>query len=415
MKKIALIIALFFLLFPSNINAEPSSFWIDCGNAQVDENVVCGKANTQCLLGCSLVASVARNDCLGACGDTSTACMQKASANYKICIEKGKQTATPPSISTKPERVDCWRKHMQITGCLPKFAECLGACPKKTGDPAAQICATACGKESSDCTDRALANYRACENTNKQGQAASETKKLELTSGTLEQNLENIAKTQKTIDECPPPRVPSESACVSDALSKFGLPDYLKDVVIETDFTDVIVLDSSKMQVISLPDGIKSAPDYMRNTISSNFDYLKEEFAIDESQLPIINLLPVNVPEERMPEQSYSIVESEGLSSVAVVPSKTELNRSGYYGSWQPLVVLDKDANSIVSVGGPAVSNATKMALDSNAKVTLLDRDNKSVMEISKGAKVVVAGMAADDTIEAAQDFISKLKNLDDK
>ena len=227
--------------------------------------------------------------------------------------------------------------------------------------------------------------------------------------------LLQLEKTQKIIDQCPPPRVPSESTCVSDALSGFELPTYLKDVTIEPDFTNVIVLDSSKMQVISFPDGIKSVPDYMVNTISANLDHLKDEITMDTSQnFPSLNLAPAYQTKVRIPDQSYSIVESSGLSSVTTL-SKAEPNRLGYSGHWESLVSLDKDIDNATVVGGPAILNATKMVLDSNAKLTLLDNSNQSVMEVSNGAKIVVAGWADADTVEATMDFVSQLKNLDDE
>lgn len=50
---------------------------------------------------------------------------------------------------------------MQITGCLPKFSECMSQCPQDAS-PAQRACEAACHKVSSDCSDAALANYRAC-------------------------------------------------------------------------------------------------------------------------------------------------------------------------------------------------------------------------------------------------------------
>lgn len=212
---------------------------------------------------------------------------------------------------------------------------------------------------------------------------------------------------QKKIDKCPPPRVPSESGCVRDALSQFDLPGYLIDVVIEPDFTNTIVLDESKVQIVSFPEGTKEAPDYMLNTISANSDYLKEEIIVDKSQLPIINLSPAYPAKVHMPDQSFSIVKSDGLSSV-LVPDVTKpvLNYPGNWESVSNLVSLDNDEISRNVINIPT---ATKLLLDSNAKVTLLDRGNQNVMEISKGAAVLVAGWAANDTLEAARDFVSQL------
>lgn len=343
---------------------------------------------------------------------------------YRTCVEKpGSQfedssTYTIASVvsksPTQPSSDDCWRKHMQITGCLPKFAECINKCPKRTGDPAAQACANACSKVSDECSDAALANYRACEAAKKTQEQKPQDNQISFLEE-LEQVLGQVEKTQMVIDQCSPPRVPSEGTCVSNALLQFELPTYLKDVTIEPDFTNTIVLDKSKeIQIVSFPEGIKEVSDYMRNTMSTNLDYLKEEIMVDKSQLPIINLSPAYPTKVHIPEQSYSIVKSDGLSSV-ITPSKIESDRFGYYGSWQSLVALDKDVDNAVVVGGPAVFNATKIVLDSNAKLTLRDNSNQSVMEVSNGAKIYVAGTAADDTIEAAMDFISQLKNLDDE
>lgn len=82
------------------------------------------------------------------------------------------------------------------------------------------------------------------------------------------------------------------------------------------------------------------------------------------------------------------------------------------YGSYAPLVKLDKDAvgtEAIVTVGGPAVNTVTKEVL-SGADFTAAAVNGKVVKEVVAGKKIVVAGVTADDTLAAAADFITQLK-----
>lgn len=81
------------------------------------------------------------------------------------------------------------------------------------------------------------------------------------------------------------------------------------------------------------------------------------------------------------------------------------------YGSYAPLVVLDKDAigtEALITVGGPVVNTVTAEVL-SGADFTAAAVDNKVVKEVVAGKKIVVAGVNAEDTVAAAADFIAAL------
>lgn len=221
----------------------------------------------------------------------------------------------------------------------------------------------------------------------------------------------DIEKVQRKIDQCPPPHVPSDSECVSGALSQFELPTYLKDIAIEPGFTNKIVFDESKVQIISFPEGMKEASDYPMNSISTNFTKFSEDFEIvvnNSGKLPILNLSPKYHTEVGPQIQPYFVADSSGESSM--LTSSASKPGSNYSWDWKSLVTLDADVNS-----NSAISKTIGLVLDSNALVTLVNSNNQSVMEISNGARIVVAGFAADDTLEAAEEFISQLKNLDNE
>jgi hypothetical protein len=81
------------------------------------------------------------------------------------------------------------------------------------------------------------------------------------------------------------------------------------------------------------------------------------------------------------------------------------------FSKYTPLVMLDKDAvgvSTVVSVGGDAVNTVTKSILSG----TTVDWETnpKMVKEVVKGSKIVVAGKTGDDTMGAAEDFISQLQ-----
>ncbi len=101
--------------------------------------------------------------------------------------------------------------------------------------------------------------------------------------------------------------------------------------------------------------------------------------------------------------QSAVIMPNNAASVEAVMPMA--------YSSYAPLVLLDRDAlgtDAVVTVGGPAVNRVTTDVLagsdvDFNA-------ETKVVKEVVSGKKIVVAGLSADDTMAAAQDFIAQLR-----
>lgn len=212
--------------------------------------------------------------------------------------------------------------------------------------------------------------------------------------------LLGIEKTQKIIDACPAPRVPSENMCVDGALLQFELPGYLPEAAIEPDFTDAIILDEREAQIISFPEGTKEVPWYLLNTISTNLTDFSKDFALAADAPESFGLLSFSQDSDR----TYSIVDKNGLTDV-FMPISDQPNSL----KWQNLVTLDRDFNS------SAVEGTEKLVLDSDASLTLFNRYDKSVMEVTSGARMVVAGMTADDTIEAAMDFVSQLKSLDNQ
>ncbi|MDD5339888.1 MAG: hypothetical protein PHV13_01420, partial [Candidatus ainarchaeum sp.] len=83
------------------------------------------------------------------------------------------------------------------------------------------------------------------------------------------------------------------------------------------------------------------------------------------------------------------------------------------YSSYGNLVILDQDAvgvNTLVSVGGDAVNTVTAGLLQGSAVDWSAER--KVVREVVQGSKIVVAGKAKEDTLEAAQDFVAQLKKV---
>jgi hypothetical protein len=83
------------------------------------------------------------------------------------------------------------------------------------------------------------------------------------------------------------------------------------------------------------------------------------------------------------------------------------------FGSYGNLVILDEDAvgvNTLVSVGGDRVNTVTANLL-AEAPVDWTT-ETKVVREVVEGSKIVVAGKEADDTLEAAQDFVAQLQKV---
>jgi len=82
------------------------------------------------------------------------------------------------------------------------------------------------------------------------------------------------------------------------------------------------------------------------------------------------------------------------------------------YDKFGTLVILDNeavDSDVLVSVGGPVVNTVTAGLLE-DAGETLSAENPKIVKEVVAGKKIVVAGYEAEDTLEAASDFIAQLK-----
>jgi hypothetical protein len=83
------------------------------------------------------------------------------------------------------------------------------------------------------------------------------------------------------------------------------------------------------------------------------------------------------------------------------------------FSSYGNLVILDGDAvgvNTLVSVGGDRVNTVTANLL-AEAPVDWTT-ETKVVREVVEGSKIVVAGKEADDTLEAAQDFVAQLQKV---
>ncbi|MDO8554640.1 MAG: S-layer protein [Candidatus Micrarchaeota archaeon] len=106
--------------------------------------------------------------------------------------------------------------------------------------------------------------------------------------------------------------------------------------------------------------------------------------------------------------------DTAGVSAVIMPDNKASVVAGVPYGydNFGPLVVLDKDAvgtDVLVTVGGPVVNSVTKDVLAGST--VDFNTDKKVVKEVVAGKKIVVAGLNADDTLEAAKDFISQLKS----
>jgi hypothetical protein len=81
------------------------------------------------------------------------------------------------------------------------------------------------------------------------------------------------------------------------------------------------------------------------------------------------------------------------------------------FSKYSPLVMLDSDAvgvSTVISVGGDAVNTVTASILSG----TTVDwtAQPQMVKEVVKGSKIVVAGYTAQDTLAAANTFVSELK-----
>jgi len=107
-------------------------------------------------------------------------------------------------------------------------------------------------------------------------------------------------------------------------------------------------------------------------------------------------------------------------ADMAGVSAKIMPNNAGsvevatpYTGSFNNLVVLDSDAagvSTLVSIGGDKVNSVTEELL-AGAPVDWT-AERKVVREVVAGSKIVVAGKEAEDTLEAAQDFVSQVRRV---
>ncbi len=82
-----------------------------------------------------------------------------------------------------------------------------------------------------------------------------------------------------------------------------------------------------------------------------------------------------------------------------------------YTGSYDNLVILDSDAagvNTLISVGGNDVNSVTASLLQGSA--VDWTATPQIVKEVVQGSKIVVAGYTAEDTLAAAQSFISQVQ-----
>lgn len=112
---------------------------------------------------------------------------------------------------------------------------------------------------------------------------------------------------------------------------------------------------------------------------------------------------------------SKPVCDPKSLTASLVDESGTEVGQSLKtavpYSVTTPLVVLDKDAASadvVVTVGGPAVNSVTASVLEgSSVDFTATPVVQK---EMVAGKKVVVAGLTAEDTLQATKDFLAALK-----
>ena len=93
--------------------------------------------------------------------------------------------------------------------------------------------------------------------------------------------------------------------------------------------------------------------------------------------------------------------------SVATVDAATPVDFSTYGN----LIILDEDAvgvNTLISVGGDRVNSVTAGLLQDSP--VDWSTETTVVREIVEGSKIVVAGREADDTLAAAEDFVSQLR-----
>lgn len=148
--KVLPTIFFFLMLFPTVIFAQDDK---GCSDTWRSERYACGEAYSQCYEQCGAAPGIAPESCYKACDNTSKACEAKANANFEACKNASKQTST-----------DCWSTHMvrQYSVCTKAHTECLSPCSVLKTTPERKVCFEDCGKAKDLCTDKAVADYKAC-------------------------------------------------------------------------------------------------------------------------------------------------------------------------------------------------------------------------------------------------------------
>lgn len=279
---------------------------------------------------------------------------------------------------------DCWNTHMvrQISVCSNAYTECLKPCSVLKTTAERKVCFAGCDKAKDVCADKASADYKACVEAGKQ--KAQQTK---LSSSDIKSFLDQLAKIQQAIDQCPPPRIPSESTCVAVKLPSLDIPLYTKDTNLDPQYSDVVILNDAPIQIVSFSKDTK-----VPNSVDANKYAGPSSFTFDPGLLT-----------PKSARSSFVLVAVDTISTVAKFQYTITEDKGSYSGFKLP----DKEwvSNNYIS----NLDRLDKMVLDSNAKVTLANFPDKSVMEVSSGARIVAAGMAGDDTVEAAKDFVGTL------
>jgi hypothetical protein len=104
-------------------------------------------------------------------------------------------------------------------------------------------------------------------------------------------------------------------------------------------------------------------------------------------------------------------VDKTGVTATIMPDDVAELDAAVVYPITSSLVILDKDAvdtDAVVTVGGPVVNTVTKVALEGSS--VDFTATPVVVKEVTVGKKIVVAGLTAADTLEAAKEFIAAVK-----
>ncbi|MEM3075858.1 MAG: hypothetical protein QW590_03470, partial [Candidatus Bilamarchaeaceae archaeon] len=107
---------------------------------------------------------------------------------------------------------------------------------------------------------------------------------------------------------------------------------------------------------------------------------------------------------------------TEGMSAKVVDQTGAEVTTAyiPYADAYRGLVILDRDAvgvSTLISVGGDRVNTITAGLLSGSPVDWSAPENRVVVREVVQGQKIVVAGKEADDTIEAANQFISRLRS----